>query len=140
MPTGASRTRGEPVKYLLIMQINPTTLEALSEAEREEIGNGHGAFMQTITASGEMVGTQALADPSQSAVVHVRDGATTVTDGPFVEAKEYMGGFYVVDCESRERAYELAALIPDAAVAGLGVEVRPVIFTAGFGLGEPETQ
>ena len=127
------------MKYLLIMQINPSTIEALSEAEREEIANGHGALMETITASGEMVGTQALADPSQSAVVRVRDGARTVTDGPFLEAKEYMGGFYVVDCESAERAYELAALIPDAAIPGLGVEVRPVIFTAGFGLGEPET-
>ena len=127
------------MKYLLIMQINPSTIEALSEAEREEIANGHGAFMETITASGEMVGTQALADPSQSAVVRVRDGARTVTDGPFLEAKEYMGGFYLVDCEGPERAYELAALIPDAAIPGLAVEVRPVMFTAGFGLGEPES-
>jgi hypothetical protein len=61
----------------------------------------------------------------------VRDGQPVVTDGPYAEAKEYMAGFYLVDVESRERAYELAAKIPDAAVEGLAVEVRPVMFSAG---------
>ena len=70
--------------------------------------------MDTITKSGEMITTQALADPSQSAVVRVRGGQPAVTDGPYLEAKEYLGGFYVIDCESRERAIELAAMIPDA--------------------------
>jgi hypothetical protein len=125
------------VKYLLIIQMNPATWESLSEAERNEIAEGQNAFMATITASGEMVGTHALADPSQSAVVRGRPGASTVTDGPFAETKEYMGGFYVVDCESPERAYELAARIPGT--DRLPVEVRPVIFTAGYGLADPQT-
>jgi hypothetical protein len=126
------------VKYLLIMQIDPAVLESLTEAQGREIETGHGRFMEEITRTGELIGTQALADPSRSAVVSVRDGATTVTDGPFVEAKEYMGGFYVIDVETPERAYELAAKIPDAGIEGLAVEVRPVVFTAGFGLTEPE--
>ncbi|HEY4008053.1 MAG TPA: YciI family protein [Pseudonocardia sp.] len=125
------------MKYLLIIQMNPATWESLSEAERNEIAEGQNAFMATITASGEMVGTHALADPSQSAVVRGRPGASTVTDGPFAETKEYMGGFYVVDCESPERAYELAARIPGT--DRLPVEVRPVIFTAGYGLADPQT-
>jgi hypothetical protein len=125
------------VKYLLIIQMNPATWESLSEAERTEIAEGQGTFMDTITASGEMVGTHALADPSQSAVVRGRPGASTVTDGPFLEAKEYMGGFYVVDCENVERAHQLAAMIPGT--DRLPVEVRPVIFTAGYGLAEPDT-
>jgi hypothetical protein len=54
-----------------------------------------------------------------------------VTDGPFLEAKEFMGGFYIVECETRERALELAGLIPDAGVEGMGIEVRPVMFSAG---------
>jgi hypothetical protein len=54
-----------------------------------------------------------------------------VTDGPFVEAKEYLGGFYLIDCESKARAIELAAQIPDAAIEGLGVEVRQVMFADG---------
>jgi len=64
-------------------------------------------------------------------VVRVRGGQPVVTDGPFLEAKEYLGGFYLIDCESKERAIELAALIPDAKIEGLGVEVRPVMFSDG---------
>jgi hypothetical protein len=119
------------VKYMLIMQINPAAFDALSEEQREEIMSGHGAFIDTIKASGEMVETNALGQPAESAVVRVRDGVPVVTDGPYLEAKEFIGGYYIVDCETRERAYELAALIPDARVEGLGIEVRPVIFSAG---------
>jgi hypothetical protein len=119
------------MKFLLIMHLNPAVWDALTEEEQAEVGNGHGAFIDTITKSGEMITTQALADPSQSAVVRVRGGQPVVTDGPFLEAKEYLGGFYLIDCESRERAIELAALIPDAKVEGMGVEVRPVMFSDG---------
>jgi hypothetical protein len=119
------------MKFLLIMNVNPAVLDALTEEERNEIGPAHGAFIETIKKSGEMIMTQALADPSQTAVVRVRGGQTVVTDGPFVEAKEYVGGFYLIDCESRERAIELAALIPDTAIEGLGVEVRQVMFSDG---------
>lgn len=121
------------MKYLLIMQLNPAAMEALTQAQQQEIQSGHGAFMEAVTASGEFVGTQALADPSRSSVVGLRDGATTVTDGPFAEAKEYMGGFYVLDVESEARAHELARMIPDTRFDGFAVEVRPVIFSAGFG-------
>ena len=119
------------MKFLLIMNVNPAVLDALTEEERNEIGEGHGAFIDAIKKSGEMITTQALADPSQSAVVRVRAGQPVVTDGPFLEAKEYLGGFYLIDCESRERALELAALIPDAKIEGLAVEVRPVMFSDG---------
>ncbi|HEY4017651.1 MAG TPA: YciI family protein [Pseudonocardiaceae bacterium] len=119
------------MKFLLLMHMNPTVWEALTEDERNEVMVGHGAFMDTVTKSGEMILTQALADPSQSAVVRVRDGARLVTDGPYIEAKEYLGGYYLVDVDSRERALELAAMIPDAKIAGLGIEVRPIMFDSG---------
>jgi hypothetical protein len=119
------------MKYLLIMHVNPKILDALTEAERNEIMNGHGEFMKTIQDTGEMVSTQALADPSNSTVVSTRGGVPAVTDGPYLEAKEYMGGYYLVDCESKERAVELAGMIPDTKVEGLAVEVRPVMFSAG---------
>jgi hypothetical protein len=119
------------MKFLLIMNVNPAVLDALTEEERNEIGEAHGAFMEAIKKSGEMITTQALADPSQTAVVRVRGGQPVVTDGPFLEAKEYLGGFYLIDCESKERAIELAALIPDTKIEGLGVEVRPVMFSDG---------
>lgn len=117
------------MQFLLIMHSNPQIWDALTEQERNEVMSGHGAFMETIKESGEMISTTALADPSQSAVVRVRGGVPAVTDGPYLEAKEYLGGYYLVECASRERAVELAALIPDARVEGLGIEVRPVVFT-----------
>src|ERR1700727_832166 len=92
---------------------------------------GHGAFVDTITKCGELIITQALADPSESAVVRARGGQPGFTDGPYLEAKEFLGGFYLVDCDSRERAIELAAMIPDAKVDGMGIEVRQVMFSAG---------
>ncbi|GAA2833857.1 YciI family protein [Nonomuraea rubra] len=116
------------MKFLLIMHVNPQVWDTLTEEQRNEVMNGHGAFMETITKSGEMISTAALADPSQSAVVRVRRGTPVVTDGPYLEAKEFLGGYYLVECDSRERALELAALIPDAGVEGLGIEVRPVVF------------
>jgi hypothetical protein len=119
------------MKFLLIMHQNPAVWNALTEDERNEIGNGHGAFIDTITRSGEMITTQALADPSQSNVVRVRHGQPVVTDGPYLEAKEHLGGFYLIDCESKERAIELAAMIPDTKVDGMAVEVRQVMFSAG---------
>jgi hypothetical protein len=119
------------MKFLLIMHLNPEVWDGLTEEERTEIGDGHGAFIDAITGSGELITTQALADPSQSAVVRVRGGQPVVTDGPYLEAKEHLGGFYLIDCESRDRALELAAMIPDAKVEGMGVEVRPVMFSAG---------
>jgi hypothetical protein len=119
------------MKFLLIMHVNPAVLDALTEEERNEIGTGHGAFIDVIKKSGEMITTLALADPSQSAVVRARGSQPVVTDGPFLEAKEYLGGFYLIDCESRERALELAALIPDTKIDGLAVEVRPVMFSDG---------
>ncbi len=123
------------MKFILIMHMNPQAWNALTEDERDAVMNGHGAFIEAIQASGEMLGTTALADPSSSAVVRVRGGVPAVTDGPFLETKEYLAGYYLVDCESRERAFELAAMIPDAQVDGFGIEVRPVIFAAGAEVG-----
>jgi hypothetical protein len=119
------------MKFLLIMHMNPQIWQALTEDERNEVMKGHGEFMETIRASSELLGTVALADPDASAVVRVRAGVPAVSDGPYLEAKEYLGGYYLVECASRDRALELAAMIPDARVEGFGVEVRPVVFAAG---------
>lgn len=64
-------------------------------------------------------------------MVSVHNGQPVVTDGPFLESKEFLGGFYLVDCENKDRAIELAAQIPDTAIEGMGVEVRQVMFADG---------
>ena len=120
------------MKFLLIMQVNPAVLDALTEEERDSIGSGHEGFMKSIRESGEFIGTQALGDPANSVTVRGTGGVPAVTDGPFLEAKEFMGGYYLVDVESKERAVELARQIPDVKFGGLAIEVRPIMFEAGF--------
>jgi len=117
------------VKYLLMIHVNPTLLESLSEEERNAIFGAHDEFQTQTTASGELVGFAALADPSNTKTVRVRDGAPAVTDGPYVEAKEFLAGYYVVDCDSVERASDLASQIPDARYTA--IEVRPLMNAGG---------
>jgi len=117
------------MKYLLMIHVNPAALDALSEEERQAIFAAHDAFVAHTTETGELVGFAALADPSNSRTVRIRDEVTTVTDGPYVEMKEFLAGYTIVDCETPERAAELAAMIPDAKLTG--VEVRPVMHSSG---------
>lgn len=122
------------MKYMILMQVDPTVLDGLSEAEQQAIGDGHQKFMDEITRTGEMLSTNALGGPDQTRTVRGRPGNPEVTEGPFAETKEFMGGYYLVDVESEERAVELAKRIPDAQIAGLALEVRPVMFSAGEAL------
>ena len=76
--------------------------------------------------------SEALADPSATTRVSVHEGRTITTDGPFAEAKELLAGFYLVECDSLDRAIAIAARIPGLAELGL-VEVRPVLDLGGPG-------
>ncbi|MBI1757956.1 MAG: YciI family protein [Actinobacteria bacterium] len=120
------------MKYMILINHNQEAREAwagMSEAERA-IGYGaHAALHDDLAESGEMVVAEALADPSQARRVLVGEGRTTIGNGPFAEVKEYLAGFYLVECESVDRAVEHAARIPEAAF-GL-VEVRPVLVDTG---------
>jgi len=116
------------VKYLILIHSNPQFLqrwEGLSDAQREEFGRGHFALTDELAASGELIVSEGLADPALAKRVTARDGQTMTADGPFAEVKEHLAGFYLVDCESTDRAVQIAAQVPDA-VWGL-VEVRPVL-------------
>ena len=73
---------------------------------------------------------EGLADQSSAVRVRVRDGETMTTDGPFAEVKEQLAGFYLVECDSLERAIEYAARVPDAVFTD--VEVRPVLDLRGM--------
>jgi hypothetical protein len=105
--------------------LNPASWDALTEADRQEIFRAHDRFQQLVTSSGEMISTEPLADPAQSATVRVRDGSVLVTDGPFVESKEYIAGYYLLDCEDQQRAIDLAAQLPEVSFGS--VEVRPLM-------------
>jgi hypothetical protein len=115
------------VKYMVLIHSNPASREVwegFSDAERAEGLGVYAALDEELAASGELIVSEALADPSRSKVVSVREGRTIATDGPFAEAKEHLAGFYLLECGSLDRALAVAARIPEAAL-GL-VEVRPV--------------
>jgi hypothetical protein len=118
------------VKYLLMIYVNPTILEQMSEEERNAIFTGHVEFQRPLKESGELLGFAGLADQAASKTVRVRDGALQATDGPFAEAKEFLAGYYAVECDSEQRAIELAAMLPDAKLTA--IEVRPVMEEGGL--------
>ena len=117
------------MKYIVLIYNNPGAWEALTEEERQGLMAEFDAVNKEITASGEFVGGAALADAGTAKTVHVREGVPVITDGPFAEAKEQLAGYYVLDCESMERATEIAALDPAARL--WSVEVRPIMDEAG---------
>jgi hypothetical protein len=121
------------VKYLILIYGNPESRaiwEGFSDAERAEGYAVYAALKEELVASGELIVTEALARPSLGKRVSVREGNTMTTDGPFAEAKELLAGFFLLECESMERALEHAARVPEAEL-GL-VEVRPVLDLGGL--------
>ena len=117
------------MKYMLLIYDNPDTREVFFGEEGSELREQMDALMAEITESGELVGGEALADPSQTKSVRARDGVPAITDGPLAEAKEHFGGYLIVDCESVERAAEIARRWPNAHFAAM--EVRPIMEQGG---------
>lgn len=117
------------MKYLLLIYLSPQTWNALPQEERDRIAREHIELEKELVESGEHVGDNALADPAQARSVRVRDGAAMITDGPYLEAKEHLAGYDLVECDGMERALEIAARIPPARVGA--VEVRPVMDLGG---------
>ena len=117
------------MKYMLMIYQNSDAWKTLSESERSSVMNEAGEIMTELTASGEWVGGEALADSSAAQSVRVRNGEAIVTDGPYIEYKEQLAGFLIVDCESPARALEIATRWPDA--RNWGMEVRPLMHGSG---------
>jgi hypothetical protein len=117
------------VKYMLLIWDNPDTREVFFGDQGAEMMREVDTIMRELTESGELVGGEALADPSNTRTVRVRDGVPAITDGPFAEAKEHMGGYLIVECDTPERATEIAARWPNARFCAM--EVRPIMDTSG---------
>src|SRR5712692_904158 len=92
---------------------------------QEEAIQAHFDFAEEARARGAYIASEAIGGTAAATTVRVRDGKTMITDGPFAEAKEVMGGFYILDCSDLDEALEYAARLPDAKSSG--VEVRPVM-------------
>jgi len=116
------------MRFVILIRHNPQAVELwrqLSVEQREAGLAAYTALNEELEAAGEMVVSAALADPALARRVTVRDGETIATDGPYAEVKEHLAGFYLVECDSIERAVEYAAKIPEA--AHMEIEVRPVL-------------
>jgi hypothetical protein len=118
------------MKYVLLIYQRPGAFEALPQEERDALMAEFETVNKELIESGQFIGGAALADPVNSKTVRLRDGVPAITDGPFAEAKEQLAGYYVVDCESIERATEIA--LRDPASRLWAIEVRPVMDEAGM--------
>jgi hypothetical protein len=111
------------MRYMLLIYDNADTRERFFGPEGKTLSQELDTLMAELTASGELVGGEALADPAQTQSIRGKDGMLVVTDGPLAEAKEHFGGYLIVDCETPERATEIAVRWPNARFAAM--EVRP---------------
>ena len=117
------------MKYMLLIYDNAGTRDALAGEAGAALMQEMDALMQELSESGELIGGDALAEPANTRTVRGQDGVPTVTDGPLAEAKEHFGGYLLLDCESIERATEIAARWPNARFAAM--EVRPIMDASG---------
>jgi hypothetical protein len=114
------------MKYALLIYQDETTNMNLGEQEQQEVMQAHGAFYGEAAEAGVAIpGGTALYPTTTARSVRVRDGETLVTDGPFAETREQLGGLYMVECDSIEEACSWAAKVPEAK-AGV-VEVRQIM-------------
>lgn len=112
------------MQYLALIYDDEGARSARSKDEQESIYDRYRAFSQEAEAAGVIAGGHELKSTADATAVRVRDGQTLVTDGPYAEVKEALGGFYVLECESLDDALDWAARIPGAELGA--VEVRPV--------------
>src|SRR5256885_913360 len=132
-PPGASqgddpRPRSDDMKYVLMIYGNEELWSSFPQEEFERVVTETNALQAELKASGEFVVAYGVGDQVLAKTVTLVDGAPTVTDGPYLEAKEYLGSFDIIDVDSLERALEIAARVPFARVGQ--VEVRPLMHEA----------
>jgi hypothetical protein len=114
------------VKYLLLLYGDPEAEAALSDAQRRAIVDEHIRFGRILDERKAMVVGEALEGPAEARTVRfaLDGGEAYVTDGPFLEAKESIGGFYVLSCGDMDEAIELAKQVPRS--PGLVAELHPI--------------
>lgn len=113
------------MKYLMLIYGNEEKWRSITPEEWPEAIAKQDAFNKRYQQTGELLGAYGLADAAAARLVRRKDGAPAVTDGPYLETKEYIASLYLLDCESEERAMEIAADMPWADLEP--VEVWPIL-------------
>ncbi len=112
------------MQYLLLIYANEAEEDAIPPAEMGAMLAEYGAFTQSIIASGAFKAGDRLKASSTATTVRVREGKTLMTDGPFAETREQLGGYYLIEAKDLDEAAAIAARIPSARYGS--IEVRPL--------------
>src|SRR5207245_6563225 len=121
---------GTLMKYMLLVYLNE---QALNDEERQHCYQDSAQLCQDLAASGKYLAAAPLHPVSTATSVRVREGKPLVTDGPFAETREQLGGYYLIDAKNLDEAISIAARIPVARVGT--IEIRPVMELAGLPTG-----
>jgi len=112
------------MNYLLLIYNSEAEENALSETEMHKLMGEYTEFTKSIIQSGAFKAADRLRPVSSASTVRIRNGKTAITDGPFAETREQLGGYYLVDAKNLDEATAIAARIPGARTGS--IEVRPV--------------
>ena len=112
------------MKFLCLAYEEQSALDALSQTAWEALRRETLQYVDSLRASGRLIDARPLKSASTAATVRVRAGVSTVTDGPFAETKEQLGGFFLIEAADRDEAVRVAASWPSARLGT--IEVRPV--------------
>jgi hypothetical protein len=118
------------MKYMLLVHHDEVTFAERSAVERESLLRESVALCHELDKDGRYFGAAPLHPTSETTCVQVRNGRRLVTDGPFAETREQIGGFFLVDARDLNEAIEIAAKIPGARIGT--VEIRPVTEVDGL--------
>jgi hypothetical protein len=113
------------MKYLLAIYANETEWNELGDDGRRAMYEEYAAVSEELGRRGMMIDGAELRPTTAATTVRIREGQTLVTDGPFAETKEQLGGYFVVECESLDEAIEAAGKLPTARHGS--IEVRPLV-------------
>jgi hypothetical protein len=112
------------MQYVLLIYLNEEKWAGMPPAEVDKVMAEYGAFTESIVKSGHYKGGDELQPVSTATTVRVRNGKTMITDGPFAETREQLGGYYLIEAKDLDEANAIAARIPSARDGS--IEVRPI--------------
>lgn len=113
------------MKYLLLVHLDGSEMAKQTQEEWKKLDRDSLEYDRELERAGHYITSSALADPGEAVIVRRSDGGYSTTDGPFVEAKEHLGGFILVEARDLNEAIAIAAKIP---VGRFGaIEVRPTL-------------
>jgi len=116
------------MKYMLLIYHGEQSWDAITENERQEVYLEYRKLREDLVSRGQFVTGSQLQPISTATTVRVRDGKELVTDGPFAETHEQLGGYFLIEAANLDEATAIAARIPSARTGT--VEVRPLVETA----------